>query len=134
MSRQIRSIEIMDWYDGIVLAIARTSWHPGMFLVSLLSWNQVSRQRVFVLVSLTEAETASIRSASAQWESLTAYLRSLVNTDRDTFLVLWDEATDEVNVEISIALADVRDEVIGQVEDALKPERQRWFDVVRRGS
>lgn len=126
-------IEIMDWYDGIVIATARTSWLPGVFLVSLLSWNQTKRQRVYILIPISETDVANIRSSS-EWEALTSRLRMLGAGARgDAILILWDETTEEAIAESSTSIAAVRDELMSHVDDALKPERQRWFDVVRKG-
>jgi hypothetical protein len=128
--RRLQPVQILDWYDGIVLAVTRTSWCDGIFLASLLAWAQAERKRTFALIPLSEEQGETIKSKT-DWEDLKEYLRSIVaEISGDVLLIGIDGTKDEVAGEQRVAVRDIRSELVGDIEEALHPLRRRWIDEI----
>ena len=129
-TRRLEPTQIIDWYDGFVLAIARTTWLPGLFLVSLLAWAQAERRRIFVLITVTDAQAEEIKSIE-DWESLKEHLRTIAAAaSGDVPLIRVDDNKDEVIGETSVSAREVQTDVIGDIESAMSPERGKWLSMV----
>src|ERR1043165_5049254 len=98
MEHRLEPVEILDWYDGIVLGVVRASWDRGLFLASLLSWSQENGIRVLALLRIEEAEAVKIKSiARGPWGELLLYLRALCDRSTDDLIVLRiDQRNDEI--------------------------------------
>ncbi len=132
MQRHLAPIEIFDWYDGIVLAIVRASWREGFFLASILSWSQESRQRAFALLSVTQQQADEISRVAGgeEWESFLAYVKGLYGVPAaDILAVCLDETRDEIVYERKVELADVKDDVAIDIQEAMDPKRARWLHI-----
>jgi len=126
-ARRLEPIQILDWYDGIVLGLVRTSWLPGIFLVSLLAWAQVERKRIFALIPVTEAQSETIKLMEG-WDALTKHLRIVAaETSGDVLLIRLDDDRDEVVAETRVSAREVESDVIGDIESAMSPDRGKWL-------
>ena len=123
--RRLLPVAILDWYDGIVLAVTRTSWQPGVSLVSLVAWVQPERKRILALVPVTEEEASAIMSMD--WTALGRYLAMLAaRLACDILVVGLDKDQGEVIGEVSVPAKDIREDLFGDAESALSAERARW--------
>jgi len=128
LQRRVYTRDILDWYDGIVLALVTTSWRPGLFLLSLVAWDHPRGQRVYGLVPIEESDGASIQQISNRWVELKAYLASLLGRlNEGASVILLDDSTEDVLAEADLPIEAVRGDLFLPVEDALEPERQKWF-------
>jgi len=129
-THRLEPLQILDWYDGVVLALARASWRSGVLLLSLLAWTQTEGERIFALVPVTEAQAETIKSMK-DWETLKQYLQAIAaEASGDILLVRLNEDQDEIVREVSVGVRDVQMDLFGDVESALGSERRRWFDLV----
>jgi hypothetical protein len=127
--RKLDTLEIFDWYDGIVTALVRPSWTTGTFLASLLTWAQPQKLRVFGLIPITEAQVALIRQQrDCNWNEQVIALRELSRKGAEIGLIVrLDESTENVTGVASVASADIADEMRAGVEHALDPSTARWL-------
>jgi hypothetical protein len=114
----------------MVLAVGRTSWQPGIVLVSLVAWAMADRKRIHALVPVTDEQGAAIISLS-DWTGMKRDLRTVAEQlSDDVLLVRLDEHEREVIGEVSVPATDIRMDLFGDVESALSPERRRWAELV----
>jgi hypothetical protein len=129
-AHRLNSVKILDWYDGIVLALARTNWQPGTVLISLVTWVPGERKRVFALVPVTE-EQATALAATEDWANLQQHLQTLAaQVSGDILLVRLDPEENEVVGETTVAVKDIQKDLFGEIESSLTPERRRWSDLL----
>ncbi len=62
MAKAFKTELVLDWYDGIVLALVQPSWCERTFLASVVSWSQGSHSRVLALLPVDATEAATIAS------------------------------------------------------------------------
>lgn len=129
--RHLDVLEMLRWYDGIVLALVKLSWREGTFLASLVAWSQPQKQRVFVLIPRTEAEAEEARrQVKGDWNEFMTYVRrASQGVVGDALFVRADELTNEVFAEavLSVSLDDVAELVVPDAGEALDPGRDRWL-------
>lgn len=132
--RALDVVEMLSWYDGIVLALVRLSGHEGAFLASLVAWSQPQKQRVFVLLPQNEAEVAEARRlVKADWHDFMSYaVRAGQGAKGDALFVRANEGTNEVVAEAVVPLSgdDALELVVSDAGDALDPSRSRWLKAV----
>lgn len=128
--RKLDTLEVLDWYDEIVMALVRPSWTSGTFLASLLTWSQATKQRVFGLVRIQDDQVAEVqKQGKADWENLLGTLREISRRSLDdALLVRVDESTGVVTGVAPVHRIDIEDEMIAGVERALHPSASRWLD------
>lgn len=130
--RRLDLVEIVDWYDGPVIAFVRTSWRPGLFLASLLAWDLPARRRVLALVPLAPETVVPTNNAS-DWDARISFLGQVVDqADGRALLVSTEHPHDNVVSESDIAIRDVRPDLLGDVDTALSPDRRKWLTRVGR--
>lgn len=129
MDRCMEPIEILDWYDGVVVGLVRLSWTEGLFLASLLCWSQQKRRRVLGLLRVDDAEAGKIKHAAAgEWLELVAYLRDLAGrATGDAMVLSTDEESGVITTVTTVPVEEVREHMLSDVERSLEPERQRWL-------
>lgn len=127
--RKLETLDVLDWYDGIVTALVRPSWRPSTFLASLLTWSQASKQRVYGLVQISDDQVAAVRRhGKDDWEGLLRTLRELSRTGEDgALLVRVDESTGMVSGVAEVQRAGIEADMITGVERALEPSTLRWL-------
>ncbi len=123
MSRKLQVIEVLDWYDGIVVGLVRCSWRSGVFLASLLTWSPEGRTRRLALVPLTDQQLAIARHNQTDWQAHKGALRAIVDAYKgDVSLVSLVEASDEVVEEESTAIERISPLLLGTIEEAIENE------------
>src|SRR4051812_18124499 len=110
-ARRLDAVRVLDWYDGIVLAIVRTNWRSNIFLASLLSWDRELQMRVLALVPLDDEELARLQLLT-DWGDIRAYLDTLRDqlTDDVTLIKLNDSdgvIVEEANISARDACRDL---------------------------
>lgn len=125
-SRRLEPLEILDWYDGIVVAVVRTSWEPGRFLASLLAVTESQGERVFALLPVSEAQAETLR-ATADWEELQSKLRSIVGNLSGPVMLIRVDVGGDVVATGQARPEDVREDVMGGFDEALDRSRRRWL-------
>jgi hypothetical protein len=74
---------MIDWYDGVVIALVTTNRNEDTYLCSLLAFDPDLKKRIFGLLPLDESEVSDIGSRlDGEWEILLSYLKHL-----------WDQAS-----------------------------------------
>jgi hypothetical protein len=133
--RSLDVVEILSWYDGIVLALVRLSGHEGTFLASLVAWSQALRHRVFVLIPRSETEVEEARRlVTADWNGFMSHVvRAGQRMEGDALFVRADELTNEVFAEAKIHVSedDARELVVSDAGEALDPSRDRWLKALQ---
>lgn len=129
--RRLETLETIDWYDGIVLAVLSTNWMDGVYLGSLLAFDAELRKRVIALLPLEEGDLSEVRSRlSGDWELLLSYLRELWRRSSGGITLLCCVETGErVIAETTVDATDLKDEAISDVEEAAGKSRMKWFEV-----
>lgn len=127
--RRLETLEIIGWYDGIVVAVLSTNWMEGVYLGSLLAFDVELRKRVIALLPLEEGDLYEIRSRlDGDWESLLAYLKQLWNqASGNITLLCCTDAGERVIAETTVDASDLKDEAISDVEEAVSKGRMKWF-------
>ena len=125
MVRELNVRQMLEWYDGMVVALVVPTWSDETFLASLLSWSQKRHQRTYALLPLSSEQLRDVEASVTEgWGSLRdqlAMLRHAVNGAIS--LVVVDDATNQV-VSISEAPAEhFRHEFFKDVEQALEAGR-----------
>jgi hypothetical protein len=129
-ARRIEQVRVLDWHDGIVLAITRTNWRSETFLASLLSWDHKHQKRVLALIPLTEEQLGRF-SPQTDWSDIRGYLDTLRSqlTDEVTVIKVDDLRGVVVVGEATLAARDVGRDLFGDAESALSAERRRWLEL-----
>lgn len=135
-ARELQILDMIDWYDGIVLAIVSTNWMQGTYLGSLLAFDVESRRRVIALMPLSEGDLSEVRSRLAgDWELLRLYLKRLWDkASGDITLLCWIDGDDRVVAEATVDADKLKDEAISDVEAAVSKNRMKWFTVLHSTS
>jgi hypothetical protein len=129
MEPTFEPLEVLDWYDGIVLGVVRIGEGGGPFLAALLCWGQTRRLRVYALLGIDRAEGARLKSLD--WPRLTAEVEhSFAKAYRDIPIICVDERNHTVVAEKHVPSSDVLVDVVSDIEQALGPERTRWLDAL----
>lgn len=130
--RKLHVIEVMDWYDGLVLGVVRIDGVTDLLLASMLALDVTSSRRVFVLMRLDEAQLSQIRThAKGDWAALQQYVGGLAHGLTGDVTIVQTNGKNEVVGELVMRADDVRDEIPSDVEVAVDAKRQRWFHVFR---
>ena len=126
-ARRLEPIRILDWYDGIVLAIVRTNWRSEVFLASLLSWDRELGMRTLALVPLDEEQVARLQSLT-DWRDIRTYLDALRDgLTIDMTVIRLNDVEGVIVGEASASARDAGRDLFGDAEGALGPERRRWM-------
>jgi hypothetical protein len=125
-------VEIIDWYDGVVVAIVRPSWRSGIYLASLLRWSQEKRHRVYALLPLLPEQVASVTAwPEGEWEPLLAFLRELAGAVTGSVgVVVVEEARDVVVHETAVSVESIREHLIGDIDLAMTAEAAVWDKLI----
>jgi hypothetical protein len=128
--RRLETLETIDWYDGIVLAVLATNWMEGIYLGSLLAFDVELRKRVIALLPLSESDLSEIRSRlGGDWELVLSHLKQLWRQASGRITVLCCIETGErVIAETTVDASDLKDEAVSDVEEAVSKSRMKWFD------
>jgi hypothetical protein len=132
--RKLKALEIIDWYDGVVLALVELNWVGGEYLATLLAWDLDRRERVFALFPMRDGRAARIRAclASGDWSSVMSCVKSIAGeVTGEVLVVRVDEGSDSVVAEVAMDALDLQGDAIVDVEVAFSEERKRWFDITR---
>lgn len=71
---RLEPVQIIDKYDGIVLAVVKTNWMHGRYLCSLLAFDPEKRKRVFSLLFLADSEVLDLKTrVNGDWDELLSY-------------------------------------------------------------
>ncbi len=130
MGKSLKTDLVLDWYDGIVLALVQPSWRNGTFLASLLSWSQSTRKRVLALLPVDATEAARIASCQAEggWAELIEQLHGVAHhTNGPISVVVVDELIDEVCREETVDVESVRGRLIVDIEQAMQVDIGPWL-------
>lgn len=129
---RLEPVSVLDWYDGLVVALVRPTWKEGICLASLVAWSQELRRRVYALIPVDVRAVESILSdRKMDWEVGKVRMREICDeVGGKVALVCCDENRDEVIAEIPINYIEVRRELLSSIEEALDPSRMRWLDRV----
>lgn len=133
MLGRLEAVDVLSWYDGLVIGLIRATWKEGVYLASLLAWSQAQRQRVYALLPIEAGQVETIMAnKKLEWDALRTRLREVCNSARggNVTVVCCDEERDEAVAEISIGCAEVDRELLSDVEQALEPCRMRWIERV----
>lgn len=131
MPRQLETLEVFEWYDGLVIALVRSTWKEGIYLASLLAWSQAQRKRVYALIPVNAQKAEAVMGGKQMdWDALLGQLREMFElaSGGSVTVVCCDEELGEVVSEISINYAEVDRELLLGIEEALEPQRMRWID------
>lgn len=126
--RKLEPADVVEWYDGVVLAVVRPSWRDGSFLASLLGWLQSDRRRVYALVPLGAEDVADIaRLGKSNWDDLVSGIRKYLDgAAGDIPVVTVDEVTGEVVREDVFDVKRIRGHLVGDIEAALSDPFVPW--------
>jgi hypothetical protein len=129
VQRKILSVEILDWFDGIVLGIVQLSWRGGFFLASLVAWSPDDKRRALALVPVTQEQQDRFRAmAASDWSQLLIDLRLFCSAATGRAIILCvDDRTDVIAGETEVNCADVSGDMIGDVSESTEAQRQRWL-------
>lgn len=132
-SRSLRTLEIIDWYDGIVQAIVLTNWMPGTYLCSLLAYDVELRKRVFALLQISDKELSEIRFYLVQgWDSLFLYLKQLWDkADGSVVLICCDNFDKVISLSTAEAYAVKEFAISSNFADVADESRNIWFDLFK---
>jgi hypothetical protein len=124
------TLNAFDWYDGLVLGLARLAEAEAPSLASLLSWSQERRERAYAVVSLAPEQVVEVTlKAEGEWPAFVDFVRSLyAAAPTDVTVVVVDDDRNEVLKQSKVAVARVVNDVAADIEEALKPERRHWLD------
>jgi hypothetical protein len=122
-------VEMIDWYDGVVLAVVTMNWMKGTYLCSLLAFDVQLKKRVFALLPLDEDQLLGIREhLGGEWNALLLYLNQLWHNASNNVTLLYYRDTDEqVIAEISVEASKIKNKAISDVEEAVSDSRMSWF-------
>jgi hypothetical protein len=129
--QQLEIIEVIDWYDGIVLALVTTNWIEGTYLCSLLAFDAELKKRVFALLRLNESEISEIKSRlGGEWEALLSYLNRLWSkASGSVVLVCYRDADKQLIAEKTVDASKLRNQAISDIEEAVSDNRRLWFSL-----
>jgi len=129
--RQLEIAEMIDWHDGIVLALVTTNWTDGTYLCSLLAFDANRRERVFALFPLSESEVSETKSRlDGEWEALLSYLTCLWDKASGKItLVCYRDTDEQVIAEKAVDASELINQAISDVEEAVSDNRRSWFSL-----
>ncbi len=129
--RRLEIAEMIDWHDGIVLALVTTNWIDGTYLCSLLAFDANRRERVFALLPLSESEVSETKSRlDGEWEALLSYLRCLWDKASGKItLVCYRDTDEQVIAEKAVDASELINQAISDVEEAVSDNRRSWFSL-----
>jgi len=129
--RRLEIAEMIDWHDGIVLALVTTNWTDGTYLCSLLAFDANRRERVFALLPLSESEVSETKSRlDGEWEALLSYLRCLWDKASGKItLVCYRDTDEQVIAEKAVDASELINQSISDVEEAVSDNRRSWFSL-----
>src|SRR5262245_27252103 len=129
--RQLEIAEMIDWHDGIVLALVTTNWTDGTYLCSLLAFDANRRERVFALFPLSESEVSETKSrVDGEWEALLSYLTCLWDKASGKItLVCYRDSDEQVIAEKAVDASELINQAISDVEEAVSDNRRSWFSL-----
>jgi hypothetical protein len=129
--QQIEIAEMIDWYDGIVVALVTTNWIEGIYLCSLLAFDANLKKRVFALLPLDESEVSEIKSRlGGEWEALISYLRFLWDkASGSVTLVCYRDMDEQIIAEKVVDASRLKNQAISDVEEAVSDNRRSWFSL-----
>ena len=129
--QQLEIVEMIDWYDGIVMALVTTNWIEGTHLCSLLAFDIEHKKRVLALLPLDESEVSEIRSRlNGEWEALLAYLKHLWNEASGSItLVCYRDSDKQMMGEKVADASKLRNQAISDIEEAVSDNRKSWFSL-----
>ena len=125
--KHIKSIEIIDWYDGLIQAVISTSWQEGMFLASIIAYDLESDHRIFALLPMAQEHLDVIRGLTADSDGLLEYLQALWREPLGEAMLV-RERHYEVLALRAVPASKLRAHVVFFVEDAIQEDRMHWFD------
>jgi hypothetical protein len=129
VARKLEPLDILDWYDGIVLGVVRLNWTEGLYLAALISWAQSRRLRVYALLKVESAEVEALKLLHGDWTRMRAEVHgSFARAEGDIDIVCVDETSEDVVAQKRIPVSRVADHVVSDVEEALGPERSVWLE------
>ena len=129
--QKLEIIEVIDWYDGIVLALVTTNKHEDTYLCSLLAFDADFKKRIFALLPLGESEVFEIRSRlSGEWEILLSYLKHLWDKASGSITLLcYSDIDEKMIAEKTDEANKVRTNAIADIEEAVSDNRRSWFSM-----
>ena len=100
MKQSFEPLEVLDWYDGIVVGVVRIGGGGSLFLAALLCWAQERRLRVYALLEIERADVDRLSAPDAHLPRVkTEVERCFAEADREISITCVDEATDTVVAE-----------------------------------
>jgi hypothetical protein len=129
--QQLKIREMIDWYDGIVLAIVTKDWNEDTYLCSLLAFDADLKKRVFALLPLDDSDVSEIRSRlGGEWEILLSYLKHLWDkASGNVTLLCYSDIDERMIAEKTIEANKVRTDAIADIEEAVSNNRRSWFSL-----
>jgi hypothetical protein len=129
--QQLEIVEMIDWYDGIVLALVTTNWIEGTHLCSLIAFDIEHKKRVLALLPLDESKVSEIRSRlNGEWEALLVYLKHLWSeASGSVTLVCYRDSDKQVMREKAVDVSKLRNQAISDIEEAVSDNRKSWFSL-----
>jgi hypothetical protein len=130
-ARELQIVEMIDWHDGIVLAVVSTNWMEGNYLASLIALDVESRRRVIALSPLSEGDLSEVRARiGGDWELLLLYLKRLWDKAAGNISVIyWADRDGRVVAEATMDAGNLKDQAGSDVETAVRKDRMKWFDI-----
>ncbi len=121
-------VEIIDWYDGIVTAVGQISSMPGLFILSLLAWDQTAKRRVYLLAPIGDGELMRVRSPGIEWSAMKQEITRLLRaSDSRLRLIKVNEETDTIEQMVPVSVGEVGNLDSFDVEQAISADALKWF-------
>lgn len=129
--RKLNIIDIIDWYDGVVLALVSLDDSENTYVSSLLAYDLELKQRIFALLPLKRGELSNVKkNLNGDWEKSLLYLNLLwKKADGNTLLILYSDEESQILAEKNVLANLIKDYAIADVEVAVSSNRKCWFDM-----
>ena len=128
----ISQLQVIDWYDGIVVALVRFEEGEGWFLASLLAWRQDGDERVYALVPIggqfleRMLDVAREGNTKRNWQEIKKQLARFRNQcTADAIVIRCRELGARVYAvaEMSLETLGLRAQIGQEVDGAISEER-----------